>query len=202
MPRDGIQIEGLDEVLSDMETLEPRLLAALEGALRELGADFEDEYRTKKFGGQTANDRLAIRSGGLARSFGHRVTGINRIGGMRLAVGFGVLVEEPDWTWVHEEGATIRPRNAQYLAIPVGDNLTGTGRPRKASPRDLSDPVFIRRSGGSLGREQLLVFDNDALMFVLVRQVEIPARLRLKESAALFFDVMLDPVVNAWLREL
>ncbi len=88
---------------------------------------------------------------------------------------------------VHEFGATITPQNSQYLAIPIADNLTGTGVARVKSPRDLGQAVFIPWRGDSY-----LVFDAGRLMFKLQRSVEIPARLHFADDWKAFRTIALD----------
>lgn len=82
--------------------------------------------------------------------------------------------------------AAIAPVKGKYLAIPVGENLTGAGVARYASPRDVPDGEFERGMdvmledgsvfGGLVfgrwrqrgrGRSRRLAFDA---LFILVRQ--------------------------------
>ncbi len=46
-----------------------------------------------------------------------------------------------------EEEKTIVPRNAKFLTIPIGENLTGAGVPRFTSPRQVPDGFFVSTKG-------------------------------------------------------
>ena len=49
-----------------------------------------------------------------------------------------------------DEEKTIRPKNAKFLTIPIGENLTGAGVPRYTSPRQVPDGFFLKTKSGSL----------------------------------------------------
>jgi hypothetical protein len=46
-----------------------------------------------------------------------------------------------------DETKVIRPKHGKYLAIPIGENLTGSGVPKYSSPRQVEDGFFIRKNG-------------------------------------------------------
>jgi len=46
-----------------------------------------------------------------------------------------------------DEQMTIVPRNAKFLAIPIGENLTGAGVARFSSPRQVPDGFFVSTKG-------------------------------------------------------
>jgi hypothetical protein len=46
-----------------------------------------------------------------------------------------------------DETKVIRPKNSKFLAIPIGENLTGAGVARFSSPRQVPDGFFIRSNG-------------------------------------------------------
>jgi hypothetical protein len=72
------------------------------------------------------------------------------------------------------KGGTIRPRNAKYLAIPIGNALTPAGVSRYSSPRDAGKLIFIiSRAGNKLLVRKRVDGDLDPL-FVLKSQVTIP----------------------------
>ena len=56
-------------------------------------------------------------------------------GGVRVTVQAGDA--EVPYARIQEEGGTITPRNARFLAIPVGPALTAAGVSRFRSPRDV-----------------------------------------------------------------
>jgi hypothetical protein len=52
------------------------------------------------------------------------------------------------YAWLLGDGEkTIRPKNGKFLAIPIGDNLTGAGVARFTSPRQVPQGFFIRTGG-------------------------------------------------------
>lgn len=72
---------------------------------------------------------------------------------------------------VHEYGATIRPKRARYLTIPLAANKTAGGDVRMA-PRMIRNAFFVRSRRGNL----LMMDPQRGPMFVLVNQVKVPAR--------------------------
>ena len=49
-----------------------------------------------------------------------------------------------------DETVTIKPVKGRYLAIPIGENLTGSGVAKFSSPRDMQDGFFLRADDGDL----------------------------------------------------
>jgi len=101
--------------------------------------------------GKTARDylsgqQLKRRSGGLARELAswmdvplHLVIGIPD----------GSTVDRYKWL-LGDEQMTIRPKKGRFLAIPIGENLTGAGVPTYSSPRQVEDGFFLKGKGGQL----------------------------------------------------
>jgi len=58
----------------------------------------------------------------------------------------GTAVDKYKWL-LGDEQKTITPKNAKFLAIPIGENLTGAGVVRKPSPRDVPDGFFVKTKG-------------------------------------------------------
>jgi len=46
-----------------------------------------------------------------------------------------------------DEQVTIRPKRGKFLAIPIGENLTGSGVARFSSPRQRPDGFFVKTGG-------------------------------------------------------
>jgi len=46
-----------------------------------------------------------------------------------------------------DEDRTITPKRGKFLAIPIGENLTGAGVARFTSPRQVPDGFFVRTGG-------------------------------------------------------
>lgn len=83
---------------------------------------------------------------------------------------------------IHEYGGTIRPVNAQMLAIPIGEALTGAGVAR-FGPRDIEaagyDSSFVVKAEYSHGGQAIIYGKRGGEivpLFVLVSSVTIPAR--------------------------
>ena len=98
--------------------------------------------------GKTARDYLSgqslkRRSGGLARELASWMTGP-----LHLVVGVpdGSTVDRYKWL-LGDEQMTIRPKTGRFLAIPIGENLTGAGVPKYSSPRQVEDGFFVESKG-------------------------------------------------------
>lgn len=83
----------------------------------------------------------------------------------------------------HQFGATIRPKNAKRLAIPLTPEAKRAGSPRKGFPRPLfvvgvNDQVAYLAEQKGKGKRQTMVFH-----YVLVREVKIPQRVFVGFSA-------------------
>lgn len=68
------------------------------------------------------------------------------------------------------EVKTIVPKGHRYLAIPIGENLTGAGDARFSSPRDVVGLVFRGRTAG------IVTGDDYTPLFALVESVTIAGR--------------------------
>lgn len=86
------------------------------------------------------------------------ITMIRRPQRLEVAVGPRVVYGR-----IHEFGGIIRPKNAKYLSIPVGD--------LKGSPRKHPGLWFLRVKG-----KLLMLDDAKRIQYVLVKSVKIPAR--------------------------
>ena len=88
------------------------------------------------------------------------------------------LWSDAPYARLQEYGGRIRARGGGYLAIPVDDNLTATGKPRFRSPRDpaISDGRFLELPSGTLWFVQDTPGDVEFL-FALRKQVDIPGPL-------------------------
>ena len=128
------------------------------------------------------NGPMFSRTGQLARSIKFKT------GGDNIANMSGVVYTDSKYAPTHEYGATIRAKNAYarlpggpYLNIPSSQNRTGAG-----VMRENARSVF--NSGGYIiplnaPRARYAVMKNGIPMFWLVKQVTIPARLGMRETA-------------------
>lgn len=94
---------------------------------------------------------------------------------------------------VHEYGATIVPKRAKYLTIPLPAALNANGTPIKQSAKDWANTFIITSKKGNL-----LIVKRDGRkitpLYVLKTSVKIPARLNLRTT----FDAGLP----AWVDDL
>jgi len=98
--------------------------------------------------GKTARDYLSgqalkQRSRSLARELDSWMPGP-----LHLVVGVpdGSTVDRYKWL-LGDEQMTIRPKTGRFLAIPIGENLTGAGVPKYSSPRQVEDGFFVESKG-------------------------------------------------------
>ena len=82
----------------------------------------------------------------------------------------------------HRKRKVIRPKKSTYLAIPIGEGLTATGRPRYTGPKDprLDDKktfVTLTDAGHLLIMRQKTK-KNVETLFLLKKKVIVPARLK------------------------
>lgn len=101
---------------------------------------------------------------------------------------------------VHERGATIRPKRAQYLTIPLPAALSGSGVPLRPSARAWKNTFVAKSKKGSL-----LIFQKRGKeivpLYALVKQVVIPKRLNFQEAFDAGLDLLADKIAQAVLKE-
>ena len=107
----------------------------------------KDRFRT----GGTTEDRTAVRTGALRRSYAYKletprrdVTDI-RVGVMKP----GAEDKALEYAATHEFGATIKAKHSKFLAIPLDAAKTAAGVPR-GGPREFENTFFIKRDFGGL----------------------------------------------------
>lgn len=132
--------------------------------------------------------KLKVRTGMLRRSVSAR----QYREGEAICVAVGVVKgAATQYAAIHEHGGEIRPRKARALAVPVGEALTPSGRPRyPGGPADAAqkhDLFMVKRRGkppllaytrGRGARARLIV------LFVLLPKVRIKATHWLSEGVA------------------
>jgi hypothetical protein len=130
------------------------------------------------------NGPLYSRTGRLRRSFKTEVSKAPFLGDI-----YGRVSTDVKYAPVHEEGATIRAKNAYttlpggpYLNIPSSLNKTPAGVTRNSAREVFSRGGHIRPLR-SAPRADYAVFLGDQPMFWLVKQVTIPARLQARKTA-------------------
>lgn len=134
-------------------------LEALKSFSGKVGAAFNKaEFRTvetlKAIAGRRMVEILSTdlkrRSGNLVKSANASIANAKpelTATGWAVRIGYG---DGPSAKYAHlqEEGGTIYPVKGRVLAVPVGEALTSTGRPRFASPRDVPGGFWITARSG------------------------------------------------------
>lgn len=176
-----------------------RLYPHMRTEFQNWGIDWQQRMQAR-FTGTTGPGTLRNRSGRLQGSLQHHVSGSSiRDLSLRM-VTEGVL-----YARVQEYGGAITPRNAKFLTIPIGSNITPGGDVRYKTVKSLVDAygeerlVFFRgKSGGYLAgvRDQApgVAFATGGTKkarekkgsvtpyFVLKKKVVIPPRLGFFET--------------------
>jgi hypothetical protein len=89
-----------------------------------------------------------------------------------VGVAPGSAVSKYAWL-LGDETKVIRPVKSKYLAIPIGENLTGSGVPRFTSPRQVEDGFFIRKNGQLLFGRKNGKKGKFRALFTLVTEVTV-----------------------------
>lgn len=143
----------------------------------------------------TTENTLSKRSGSLLNTIVQSVnvegqtfqTIRGTIGGSRIAA-------------VQEFGATIRPKNAKFLTVPLPAALNSDGTPKKKSAREWQNTFVARSKAGNL-----IIFQRQGTqivpLYVLKTSVKIPPRLGLRKTLEVgiphFVDKSMDALVRA-----
>lgn len=102
---------------------------------------------------------------------------------------------------VHERGATITPKKAKYLTIPLPPALTSRGLPKKPSARDWKDTFVLKSRKGNLLIVQKQPNGGILPLYVLKKSVTIPKRLGFEEAFLAGRDFLADQIANDVVRE-
>lgn len=147
-------------------------LAKLDGAVR-VGVDraaltLQEIVKNEKLSGNP----LDVRTGTLKRSITYQVA----VDGYSARVGTNVV-----YARAHEFGAVIKPKNAKFLTIPIGQYRVQSRTARIRSARQVKDLVYIPRKngefGGMLGRPKGRGKARSIEpLFLLRKRVTIPPR--------------------------
>ena len=101
---------------------------------------FAGEHVVKNF---LSGQYLKTRTGFLRKSIDGWM-----VGDFEGVVGVRPNAATEKYAWLlGDESKTIVPRNGKFLAIPIGENLTGAGVARFSSPRQVPDGFFVRTGG-------------------------------------------------------
>jgi len=151
--------------------------------------------------GSTESDRTARRTGTLARAYTSRVSAHR--GGIDLTV--GILrggAKALRYAATHEFGATITPKTAAYLAIPLRAAKTRAGVAR-GGPRDYPNTFVAKTKAG-----KLIIFQDEASgkptpLFLLTKgPITIKARPALEPTAKAMRPVLEAAIIEDFRRAL
>ena len=189
-------LEALGRSLGrDLDRSAPVLASELKAFLEGVAEAMARRHGTAWPGG-TTDRTLSRRSGGLLASIRESVT----VSGDRMADiegGIGGAI----YLRTHEHGATIRPKKAKYLAIPLPEALNSDGTPRVASPRQWKNTFVARSRNGNL-----LIFQKRGRhivpLYVLKREVRIRPRLGLGDTLRAGLPYFVDRAMDRMARAL
>lgn len=190
---EAARLPGVALVTTGLRSVAPAVRARAQQTIADtLGEARQDMVKRHLSAPRTTRTRLARRSGALIRAttVSTRTIGGDILG--RLFVSERAPAGRPGgarpyrYAYVHEFGATIRPKRRQYLAIPLNDLA------RAHRPRDFDLFVIRSRRGNLL----LVARAGDGLlpMYVLKKRVRVPARPYMGPTAAKWLPVVLTRV--------
>lgn len=206
----NVNITGVPGVRDALRRAPKTFAKTLRQAVHDVGMTFTREFAAKHMRGKTGPENVGVRTGNLRRAFGYRATGTT-LDDLAMHFGFGppaVLTATAavlGQARAHLFGATIRPKTAKWLWLPLKANQTRAGVAR-LRPSDLPAPLFLSRThhgpdtraqGRSRRADMKDLIRNSArpialqrragpgwvilwrgkALFVLVPEVVIPARL-------------------------
>lgn len=171
-----VRVNNLNEIREYLNKMPASLFEDVREVFKDATLDTANDVK------ENITSRLNNRTGALRRSINTSLTGTS-IDTLRASVfssaggGANPVIYAP----VHERGATIRAKKAYtrvqggpYLNIPLSANKTPSGVMR------LTAKMVFQQGGYIRGRS---VWLGNQAMFALVKQVTIPARLGMVESA-------------------
>ena len=206
MAEDGIRQDGVSDLQARLDRAARELPRTIARVLFKRLTAAVTYARTRYLTGGTTTDRLAVRTGRLRAAFGMQVE--QQGSGVRARIGY-ILPQTRQgggdplaYARIHEgwpEGrasTTIRPRGAQYLAIPLAAAQTPAGVAR-GGPRDFHDTFVQRSRQGTLILFQKVGSGGIVPLFVLKKEVVIPARPALRPTMQRFTPLILEDLGKA-----
>lgn len=174
-------------------SLRPALHDGLAEAVHFAGEHIGQNYLT--------NQALKARSGHLRQATqGWMESDLHGV----IGVADGSAVDSYKWLLgdnPENQPKTIRPKNAKYLSIPIGDNLNASGTAKYSSPRDVPENLkatFFQSHGqllfgyrpGKTGRARMRV------LFVFKREVQVYDTGALVDGVTEQLDTMTETIFN------
>lgn len=118
---------SLTRVRKAIETAPARVFPVMKREFERIGYQWENAVG-KRFTGQTGETSLHTRTGALARSLSHSVSG-SSLGNLQLRC----VSQGPNYARAQNDGAVITPKSKRALTIPLDANKTPAGVPRFAT---------------------------------------------------------------------
>lgn len=158
----------IDRIFRKLKNIDPRNRSSLlHRGFQQATADVERQLKLNASGRY-----LKVRSGHLRNSIQSKV--IRDTGELRSVVGSNVRSgRRLPYASIHEEGGTIRPKRAQWLAVPLPSALTPSGVLRK-KPTEWDNTFFRKSKAGNL-----ILFQKQGKkivpLFIMKKRVTVPA---------------------------
>ena len=169
-------LEALSLGAISLEKIDPVIRKTILVWLRAIS----DQMKTRHSGawpGGTGTKSLSRRTGNLIRTIEQsvKVTGkFSGSGEIRGQIGSPLI-----YASTQEFGATIKPKRAQYLTVPLPAALNANGTMKLPKARDYPRTFVAKSRRGNLIIFQKKGRNSIVPLFVLKRQVRIPPRLNL-----------------------
>jgi len=193
MPGINVELVGLDDVRSLIDELPEHTFDVARAAISD--AVLNTHAKVSSFSGG-----LHSRSGVLKRSLKTELNG-TRLNELR-----GDVYTDVKYAPIHEKGGTVRAigkyvrvPGGPYLNIPLSANKTAAGVMRMNARQVFSAGGYIIRSRAG---NYLVMSGTGQPMFVLKKQVTIPARLGMVKAAEDEIPTLLSTLSNELLRGL
>lgn len=178
------------KTVADLGSMGVAVLKAAGTGLAKGAVDAATTVVTEYISGQS----LKKRTGGLARAVDGWMEGpLEAVVGVRKAS----AVDKYKWL-LGDEQKTIVPKRAKFLAIPIGEGLTGAGVARYSSPRQRPDGFFVKTGGKLLFGYKRGKRGKFRALFTLVKSVLVQG------SGALYDGVedSLDDITGSMQKEI
>lgn len=153
----------------------------------------------KEITANASGSKLQKRTGALTRSLQTRIEGTT------VSTLKGVVFTDISYAPIHEYGGTIRAKKAYrnvpggpYLNIPTSSNKTPAGVQRVPAKDVFERGGFVLKSK----RGKYLVMLDGQVMFVLKKQVKIPASLGMRVAARNQMRQLLDTLQTVYESEI
>lgn len=185
-----VEFQGKDKLIKALKDVPEKLHKRAQAAMLKVAADLQRTMVNHSAVGEVFKTNP---TGELKRSWRFdKDTSLN----MPLSV--WVASQGVKYAQIHEYGGTVTPKNSQYLTIPLDANKTATGKTRMDARTAISQGAFFFKSkAGNLLIGQKGSGKGEVVpLFVLKKQITIPARLGFREEASKSSRMMIEALQN------